>query len=226
MTKKRRAARSSTGRSVSARPTGGGGSAPWLVVVAILVAVGGVLGYVQWKKRAPHDVGVSLGAATTTEILQRTREAEQRGDYDTAFALYRAGLARSPNDVYLVGSYGAATTNASYAVRRNRGRLVPVMPTSLDRVRAAQEALALFDRAQAAAPAMPAPAYQKGLMYAAWGLPEDALVELYAAVLKGDRSPEIDRVAGAITLLQLGRGSELEPGQGPAPDQNGRPASR
>ena len=144
-------------------------------------------------------------------------------DYDTALATYREGLKRFPNDVVLLGSYATAIKNASFAVRPSRGRLVPVARGSHERVAAALEALALLDAAQRAQPNSPQPALQKGLLLASWGLPEDALVELFGAVTKGDRSPELERTATAITLLQLGRGGEVAPA---ALDQNGSPAIR
>jgi hypothetical protein len=213
VTRSRRRERSSTGRATKHRAPR---VLPWLLIAALLVAA--VVAWSWWRGRGSQDAAGEKRADNATGYVRLARAAEGRQDYAGAFALYREGLRHFPDDVFLLGSYGAATTNASYGVRRNRGRLVPVMATSRDRVRAAHEALVLLDRAQAAAPAMSAPALQKGLMLAAWGLPEDALVELYGAVVRGDRSPELERTAGAITLLQLGRADSL--------GQNGRPASR
>ena len=219
MTPKRHPPRSSPGRTVRPRRTW---RAPWIALAVVVAVAATVFALVKWRGGGAARLAPGL---TPQEIVVRAGEAEARGDYATAFALYREGIARHPDDVSLLGSYGAATTNRSYAVRMNRGRLVPVMPTSDDRVRAAREALALFDQAQQAAPTMAAPALQKGLLYAAWGLPEDALVELYRAAVLGGPSPEIDRVGGAITLLQLGQGDRL--GSAVLDSvQNGRPASR
>jgi tetratricopeptide (TPR) repeat protein len=162
--------------------------------------------------------GGRANAGDAAGYASQGRAAEARQDYDAALETYREGLRRFPDDAVLLGSYATAIKNRSFAVRESRGRLVPVAATSHDRVRAAHETLALLDAAQRARPQASQAPLQRGLLYAAWGLPEDALVELYAAVTRGDRSPEIEQTAGAITLLQLGRGSEV--------DQNGKPASR
>ncbi len=158
-----------------------------------------------------------MGRHSAAEFLARARAAELRQDFEGSFAAYRAGLSRFPEDAVLLGAFATAIQNRSYAVRVNRGRAVPLTPTSRERVAAAREAFALLDASERARPANPNPALHRGLLYAAWGLPEDALVELYRARVLGGTSPEIDRAGGAITLLQLGRGDTL--------GQNGSPAS-
>lgn len=217
MTRSRRTLRSSTGRPRGRR--GGRGRRALALGATLLVAL--ALGFGMWRWQG-GDGGVPRAAGDARAIARQARAAELAGDDPAALALYRAGLARYPRDEVLLGSYATATTNRSFAVRRNRGRIVPVAPTSRDRVDAAREALALLDAAQAADARGGQPALMKGLLYAAWGLPEDALVELYVAVTRGERAPQLERTAGAITLLQLGRADSL----GTAPDQNGRPASR
>jgi tetratricopeptide (TPR) repeat protein len=192
-------------------------------IVVLLVILGG-WGFMRW--RVMRDRGPATGAVRIARDAAGTarmaRAAEERGDLEKALAIYREGVRRFPSDPVLLGSYGTATTNRSFAVRTNRGRLMPLAATSRERTTAAQEALRLLDAAQQANPRLSQPALQKGLLYAAWGLPEDALVELYAAVVRGDRSPALERTAGAITRLQLGRADSL----GALPDQNGRPARR
>lgn len=223
MSGSRRTSRSSTGRAMARRGRGRGRTVVRAVILLLVVGlVGGGLWQWQALRRGPAGRGaIAIGrdAATTASLA---REAEDAGDFDRALALYREGVRQFPTDAVLLGSYGTAITRRSFAVTTNRGRPAPVAGGSLERVRAAHEAIRLLDAAQAARPRMSQPALQKGLLYAAWGLPEDALVELYAAVVRGERSPELERTAGAITLLQLGRADSL----GAAPDQNGRPARR
>jgi tetratricopeptide (TPR) repeat protein len=191
-----------------------------LVVVAALFFIWRAIG--ERGQGAPATGaptgGGRPGSGDAATYAREGRAAEARHDDDAALATYREGLRRYPDDAVLLGSYATAIKNRSFAVRPSRGRMVPVAATSHDRVRAAREALALLEAAQRARPAGSQAPLQKGLLYAAWGLPEDALVELYAAVTRGDRSPELEQTAGAITLLQLGRGNEV--------DQNGMPASR
>ncbi len=219
----RRTRRSSTGRPMV--PRGGGrrgapvpGARIAAGVLLALVVVAG--GFFAWRAIDERRSGATSARSgeDAAAFARDGRAAEMRQDHDAALALYREGLARFPDDVVLLGSYATAIKNRSFAVRPSRGRMVPLAATSHDRVRAAQEAIALLDAAERARPAGSQAPLQKGLLYAAWGLPEDALVELYAAVTRGDRSPELERTAGAITLLQLGRGNEV--------DQNGMPASR
>lgn len=225
----KRTRRSSTGRPMVSRSGArrgsagsaariGGGVILALVVVAIAWFVARTMEQAGKGGPTANAPGGRADAGDAAGYASQGRAAEARQDYDAALDTYREGLRRFPEDAVLLGSYATAITNRSFAVRESRGRLVPLAATSHDRVRAAHEALALLDAAQRARPQASQAPLQKGLLYAAWGLPEDALVELYAAVTRGDRSPEIEQTAGAITLLQMGRGREL--------DQNGRPASR
>lgn len=224
MSGSRRTSRSSTGRAMGRR---GRGRALRLVVrggAVVLLLAAAAWGFSRWQadralRAGSPGVRIARDAAGTARLA---RAAEEAGDLDRALAIYREGVRRFPGDPVLLGSFGTATISRSYAVERNRGRIVPVTPTSLERVAAAHEALRLLERAQEANPRLAQPALQKGLLYAAWGLPEDALVELYAAVVRGDRSSPLERTAGAITLLQLGRADSL----GATMDQNGRPARR
>ncbi len=222
----RRAKRSSTGRAMASRSPDGrrGGPGPRARILAGLIVFFIVAAAVfAWSRfmdgRAPARTSArSVQASDAAGFARAGRAAETRLDYATALATYRDGLKRFPNDEILLGSYATAIKNASFAVRPSRGRLVPVAANSHERVGAALEAIALLEAAQRARPQASQAPLQKGLLYAAWGLPEDALVELYGAVTRGDRSPELERTATAITLLQMGRGSEV--------DQKGSPASR
>lgn len=224
----RRTRRSSTGRPMVPRGGGRRGDmspaarigAGVAVALVVLAAV-----FFFLRASAPQAPGgparaksSSSSAADAASYASEARAAEAREDHDAALATYREGLRKFPQDEVLLGSYATAIKNRSFAVRPSRGRMVPVAATSHDRVRAALEAIALLDAAQRARPEGSQAPLQKGLLYAAWGLPEDALAELYGAVTRGDRSPELEQTAGAITLLQMGRGSEV--------DQKGRPASR
>ena len=181
--------------------------------VAIVLAGAVVFGWLRNREESRET------APTVATVLAQARQAEERGDFEGAFAAIREGLRHFPNDPVLLGTLGTATQNRSYAVRTNRGRVVPVTPTSRERVAAAREALALLEASERSRPADPNPALHRGLLLAAWGLPEDALVELFRARVLGGTSPEIDRVGGAITLLQLGSAAD-------SLAQNGRPASR
>ncbi len=221
----KRRRRSSVGQRMASREPGkrrgGGGFAPKLVIVVAVGALVLVAATLVFRGKLPVPGAPAPPAAAAHDAAgwsRLGREAALRGAHDAALATYRDGLRAFPSDPVLLGSYAKAIKNRSFAVRMSRGRAVPVAATSHERVAAALEALALLDAAQRAQPNSPEPALQKGMLLAAWGLPEDALVELYGAVVRGSRAPELERTAGAITLLQLGRGSEL--------DQNGSPSSR
>jgi len=220
----RRTKRSSTGRAMASRGAGEhrrGGPGREARIMAGVAAAAVVLAVVFLTLRTMLGGGSGSARPASNDAIgyaRLGRAAETRHDDDAAGRAYREGLRRFPDDATLLGSYATAVKNRGFAVRLNRGRAVPVAATSHDRVRSAHEALELLAAAQRSRPGMSAPALQKGLLYAAWGLPEDALVELYGAASRGDPSPELEQTAGAITLLQLGRGNEL--------DQKGNPASR
>jgi len=219
----RRTARSSTGRAMVRKSRGRGhllGRSALAALAAILVG----WGVLHWQA-GRHSAGSASPVRIARDAVgtaRLARAAEKRGDLEGALAIYREGVRRFPRDAVLLGSFGTATTNRSFAVHSNRGRLVPVAPTSHARTAAAHEAIRLLDAAQRESPRLSQPALQKGLLYAAWGLPEDALVELYGAVVRGNRSPELERTAGAITQLQLARPDHA----GAATTQKGRPARR
>ena len=164
--------------------------------------------------------GDGAGALSAAEAHRRAQAAEAAGDREGALAIYREAVRTHPKDPFLLGNYAVAVSNRSFVVRTNRGRTVPLRPTSHDRVGDARAALALLDETERIDPKYAEPALQRGLIDAAWGLPEDALVEFYKAHLLGGRQDVIDRNASAITRLQLGAAAfdSLR--------QNGRPASR
>jgi len=196
------------------RPRRRAGLRPALLGGVVVLVLAGAVVFGWLRNRESRAT-----APTVASVLAEARQAEERGDFEGAFAAIRDGLRHFPNDPVLLGTLGTATQNQSYAVRTNRGRIVPVTPTSRERVAAAREALALLEASERSRPADPHPALHRGLLLAAWGLPEDALVELFRARVLGGTSPEIDRVGGAITLLQLGSAAD-------SLGQNGRPASR
>jgi tetratricopeptide (TPR) repeat protein len=173
----------------------------WIVLILVLAVLAG-LGL--WSSRLSRP-SRPAAAADARGYLAKARAAEGTQDYDTAITIYQEGLARFPRDPLLLGFYGSALKNRSFAVRSNRGRMVPVAPTSLERVHAAEQAIALFDAAERVTPRSPAPALNRGVLYAVWGLPNDALAELYRAAMLGDRSEQLEGTARAITLLQMGR---------------------
>jgi hypothetical protein len=186
-----------------------------LATAALLVVIGAAFGlWYGLEARRARRVPVRDAAG----YVQAALEAEGRDEAAAAFRLYDEGAARFPGDPYMLGSYAAALNNRSYAVRLNRGRLVPVGSTSRRRVADACAALALLEQAEEAHPRLAAPALYKGRLYAAWGFPEDALEEFVAAYARGDRSPELDRSASGVARLQLAPEAPV--------DQNGSPASR
>ena len=189
------------GHRAASRPRGGRRLRS-AAFVATVIAIMGLGGFLVWRGIARRP---APPAATSPQAyLDLARAAEARGEFEEAFALYAEAVHRYPGQGLLLLSYGAAISNRSFMVRPNRGRLVPLAPTSHARTRAAREALALFDAAERAHPDDGAPALQRGLTCASWGLPEDALMELYRAHLLKGPADEIERVANTITLLQLG----------------------
>jgi len=188
------------------RPRRRAGLRPALLGGVVVLVLAGAVVFGWLRNRESRATAPTV--ASVASVLAEARQAEERGDFEGAFAAIRDGLRHFPNDPVLLGTLGTATQNQSYAVRTNRGRIVPVTPTSRERVAAAREALALLEASERSRPADPNPALHRGLLLAAWGLPEDALVELFRARVLGGTSPEIDRVGGAITLLQLGSAAD------------------
>lgn len=184
-----------------------GGGARLALIIGALALAGAATWFAFARRGAGSNEGPVLGAA---EALHQAQAAEKRGDYEAAFAIYRDAMRWHPGESVLVGAYAAAVSNRSFSVRPNRGRFVSLSPTSYDRVATALEVLALYDKAERLRPGDGEPALQRGLSYATWGLPEDALLELYKAHTLGGRQKEIDGVGATITLLQLGRGDIVD----------------
>ena len=72
--------------------------------------------------------------------MPSAQAATNRGELLEAYDLLVQGVAQYPGDPDVANAFGVAVNNTSYFVRPVRGRMVPVMATSLDRVGAAQAA--------------------------------------------------------------------------------------
>ena len=189
-----------------------------LVVGALAIVVAAAALWALRPGSPNRREGTGSPSRSAEEYLRLAQAAESAQDYEAALTLFRESVRDYPREMVLLGSYASALNNRSFLVRSNRGRTFPLAPTSHERVANALASLAMFDAAERAQPQNGEPALQRGLLYAAWGLPEDALAELYRAHLLGGRQDEIDKAGSTITLLQLGHVDTL--------DQNGRPASR
>ena len=228
----RRRRKKSAGRSGAPAPASTrrrGRSRRWLVVgIALAIVAGGALVWGFGRESKEHPIGGDDVARdrSAAEYLRVALAAEQAWDYDSAFTLYLEALRRYPNDLALWGSYASALNNRSFVVRPNRGKSVALDATSHERVQDALASLAQFDAMERAAPRYGEAALQRGLLYAAWGLPEDGLAELYRAHVLGGREDKINWAGTMITLLQLGRGDSLESDRQGRLGQNGNPASR
>jgi tetratricopeptide (TPR) repeat protein len=191
---------------------------PWLlgVLFAALVAAGVVLLPRLRTRTTTPSAGVQRTFASPVEVWELGQAATKRGDLLEAYEILKRGVEQFPNDADIANAFGVTVNNTSYYVRPLRGRLVPVMATSLERVGAAQTALAAYDRASAGKPWLASPFHYRGNLYAAWGLPDDALEQLYQARMRGDSSASLMRTANAIVAIQ--RGGFDVPGKGFAPD--------
>jgi hypothetical protein len=165
-------------------------------VAGILVAA---VAFGLWTRRIPLPGASSqftaapapaLDLPTPRAYLDAAVSANAAGD-PRLLAIVDEGLARFPNDPLLSLARGAALNNLSFRVEYHRGRGVPRLATSLERVRAAQEAIAAYDGVARRYPAIPEPVGERGLVLITWGLPEDGRAELERAYAMGDRRPEI-----------------------------------
>lgn len=165
----------------------------------LLLALGGVAAFVLARSRNRAD---AAKFASREELLRRADKAEQRGDRIGSFELLDRGLERYPSDAEMTRRFCMAANNVCYAVRGMRGRLVPVLPTSRARHAAAQRVLDALDRKERMRSDDPETYYYRGQLYAAWGFPHDALIQLYRAYELGDSSLILKRTASAIVQLE------------------------
>ena len=54
------------------------------------------------------------------------------------------------------------------------------------------------------APQLASPYHRRGILYAAWGLSDDALRQLYQARIRGDSTDQLVHTANAIVAIQRG----------------------
>jgi hypothetical protein len=191
------------------------------IALVLALAIAGVVFAPRLVRRAATRGGGAGGTSAERpfqsqhEVWERAQDATNRGELLEAYDLLVRGVAQYPGDADVANAFGVAVNNTSYFVRPVRGRLVPVMATSLDRVGAAQAALAAFDRASSGKPYLASPYHYRGNMYAAWGLPDDAIRELYQARMRGDSTASLLRTAQAILAIQRGAMDETLPGTAP-----------
>jgi hypothetical protein len=182
---------------------------PWALTALVGAAlVLGLLFMPRLRAIAPGSIGVARQDArpftSPSDVFQQAEAARSRGELMEAYQILVRAVAQFPGDADVATAFGVSVNNTTYFVRPVRGRQVPVMATSLERVRAAHAALRAYERASAGRPALAAPYHYRGNLYAAWGLPDDALRELYQARVRGDSTASLLRTAAAILALQRG----------------------
>lgn len=171
------------------------------------LVVVGVIALPRLRSGGPGGGGARPDArpfTSPTDVYLQAQAATTRGELLEAYEILQRGVAQFPGDADVANAFGVSVNNTAYFVRPMRGRQVPVMATSLDRVRAAQSALAAYERASAGKPWLASPYHYRGNLYAAWGLPDDALRELYQARVRGDSTASLMRTATAILAIQRG----------------------
>lgn len=176
--------------------------------VVLVLALGGVAAFVVARSRSRAD---AAKFTSREEVLRRADEAEQRGDRIATFELLDRGLERYPSDAEMTRRFSMAANNVCYAVRGIRGRMVPVLATSRARHAAAQRVLAALDRWERLQSDDPETYYYRGQLYASWGFPHDALIQLFRAHQLGDSSLSLERTAREIVQLESNRINRAAP---------------
>jgi tetratricopeptide (TPR) repeat protein len=120
------------------------------------------------------------------EYLSRGRTATNAG-YEEAADWFRQGVERYPEHFELRVHLAMALDYGASEGADCRGLSVPLHGISAERVALAREALSEYEKARQLLPNHPEPFARAGNLYTAWGLHEDALIELERAFLLGER---------------------------------------
>jgi hypothetical protein len=195
-----------------------GRAATWTIALVVLAGLAGLVVQRGGLRRLPGfggstDARSTAGGAIDVPNLPSARAyldavsaANVARDYPRMTALVDEGLRRFPDDPSLLLARGAALNNASFFVESHRGRLVPALATSLERVRAAQDAIGAYDAVARRYPAIGEPVAERGLVLVTWGLPEDGRQNLERAYDLGDHRPEVLNALGVVVRTQRGEG--------------------
>ncbi|MEP7027818.1 MAG: hypothetical protein ABI960_04410 [Candidatus Eisenbacteria bacterium] len=137
-------------------------------------------------------------------FFARAPERRAPAAVEDPVARLRAESARAPRDIRILGALATALNNECYATRTLRGRVQPVLATSRERVLYAHEALRACDQVEGVLPTSVAAPHYRGMLYAAWGLPEEAGYALSVAVDRGDATAEARQTREVLKMLHMG----------------------
>ena len=195
-------------RTRSRRPLGLAIAASLVVATAAVL----VFGWIPrpWEGPAPSaPAGSRVTSArrfdlpTPRAYLEAAGAANAGADSRTMLAIADEGLARFPGDPLLSLARAAALNNLSFRTEVHRGRGVPGLATSLERVKLAQESIATYEAVARRLPSAAEPIAERGLVLITWGMPQDGLSDLRRAYGMGDRRPEILNAIAVVSSNEL-----------------------
>ena len=170
----------------------------WLLALALVLLV--VAGAVGLRIRA--EQGRRPEPVARDVALKRGLLAVARGDDLEAEAWFRRGLASFPRDPLLQINLSTALNNKCFRVHPRRGVPMPVLATSLERFRVAQESLRLYRTIEAGLPRGIGLPHDRAQLFDTWGMPLDAMEDYLRAQAIGDTTRACRDAIARISMLQ------------------------
>jgi hypothetical protein len=136
--------------------------------------------------------------------LTRGLTALEQGQDQAAEGWFRRGLESAPGDPLLAVNLTVALNNECFRVSARRGTSCPVLATSRDRFRAAQECLKLYQAIEATLPPGMGLSHDRAQLLDSWGFPMEALEEYGQSQAIGDTSRACRDAIARVDALQRG----------------------